>query len=169
MFPRKKITHLAAALGITTATALALAAPAQAADEPGKLTARLTITELKTGNDCRVLTVGKVGMTHAQAQYLVDNGATARVEIWGEDPAYDNRMYKGPKATLSAVSDKNGGGLFIVSDLTLFCVKYLDEDNGPLLDIGDEIYTKIIFEAPGYQRMTKKSNVVHGSYGLFGT
>ncbi len=87
-------------------------------------------------------------MTHAQAQYLIDNGATARVEIWGEDPAYDNRMYKGPQATLSAVSDKNGGGLFIVSDLTLFCAKYLDEDNGPLLDIGDEVYTKIIFQGP---------------------
>ncbi|WP_062434367.1 hypothetical protein [Herbidospora daliensis] len=158
------------AVGVTALAALALAAPAQAADEAGKLTARLTITELgKHGNDCRVLTVGKVGMTHAQAQYLVDNGATARVEIWGEDPAYDNRMYKGPKASLSAVSDKNGGGLFILSDLTLFCAKYLDEDDGPLLDIGDEIYTKIIFEAPGYPRMTKRSNTVHGSYGLFGT
>ncbi|WP_066370313.1 hypothetical protein [Herbidospora mongoliensis] len=108
-------------------------------------------------------------MTNAQAQYLIDNGATARVEIWGEDVAYDNRMYKGRNATLSAVSDTNGGGLFIVSDYTLFCAKYLDEDNLAPYDTGDEVYTKIIFEGPGYPRMTKNSNVVHGSYGLFGT
>nr|WP_062332032.1 hypothetical protein [Herbidospora sakaeratensis] len=164
MSPYKKI-----AVGVAALAALVFAAPAQAADEPGKLTVRLTVTELKNSNDCRVLTVGKVGMTHAQAQYLVDNGATARVEIWGEDAVYDNRMYKGPKATLSAISDKNGGGLFIVSDLTLFCAKYLDEDDIPVYDTGDEVYTKIIFEAPGYPKMTKSSNVVHGSYGLFGT
>ncbi|WP_157556496.1 hypothetical protein, partial [Herbidospora yilanensis] len=109
---------------------------------------RLTITG--SGTACRVLTVGKVGMTNAQAQYLVDNGATTRVEVWAEDTIYDNRVYEAPKASLSTISDRNGGGLFIVSDLRLSCVDYLDEDDKPPFDYGDEIYTKIIFAAPGY-------------------
>ncbi|WP_061300530.1 hypothetical protein [Herbidospora cretacea] len=159
MSPFKKAALMAA----VTTSALALAAPAHA-DEPGELTARLTITG--SGSECRVLTVGKVGMTNAQAQYLVDNGATARVEVWADDPIYDNRVYKGPAAALSAVSDKNGGGLFIVSDLRLSCVNYLDEDDKPPFDYGDEIYTKIVFQGPGYPRMTKKSNVIHRNFGF---
>ncbi|TKK88843.1 hypothetical protein FDA94_12255 [Herbidospora galbida] len=151
----------AAAFGVAV---IALTTPALAADEPGKLTARLTITG--SGTECRVLTVGKIGMTNAQARYLVDNGATARVEVWAEDAVFDNRVYKAPKATLSAISDRNGGGLFILSDLKLSCVNYLDEDDKPPYDYGDEIYTKIIFDGPGYPRMTKKSNVVHDNFGF---
>ncbi|MEU8386322.1 hypothetical protein, partial [Streptosporangium sp. NPDC048865] len=89
----KRTARLAAALGTATALAVGLAAtPAQADDIPGVLTARLTITKEAAG--CRVLTFGKVGMTQAQAQYLVDNGARAQVEIWGEDAVYDNRLYR---------------------------------------------------------------------------
>ncbi|WP_459803637.1 hypothetical protein [Herbidospora sp. RD11066] len=162
MSPITKAVRVAA---LTTVAVLALGnAPAHAADEAGKLTARLTITG--SGSECRVLTVGKVGMTNAQAQYLVDNGATARVEVWADDPIYDNRVYKAPKAMLSAISDRNGGGLFIVSDVKLSCVSYLDEDDKPPFDYGDEIYTKIIFEAPGYSRMTKSSNVIHRNFGF---
>ncbi|WP_066363058.1 hypothetical protein [Herbidospora mongoliensis] len=161
MSPFKKLTRVAA---VTAAAVFALGTPAHAADEAGKLTARLVITG--GGSDCRIFTTGKVGMTNAQAQYLVDNGATARVEVWADDPIYDNRVYKGPKATLIPVSDKNGGGLLIVSDLHLSCVSYLDEDDKPPFDYGDEIYTKIIFEAPGYSRMTKSSNVIHRNFGF---
>ncbi|WP_066370314.1 hypothetical protein [Herbidospora mongoliensis] len=159
----KKIARTAALLGIATTAALTFTAPAHAADEQGKLTAQLTITG--TSSRCPVLIVGKVGMTNAQAQYQIDNGATARVEIWADDPIYDNRLYKGP-ATLSAVSDKNGGGVFIVSSLTLNCVSLFDEDDKPPFDYGDEIYSKIYFSGPGYSSMSKRSNTIHRNFGF---
>ncbi|GAA3440895.1 hypothetical protein [Planomonospora venezuelensis] len=102
-------------------------------------------------------------MTNAQAQYLVGSGATARIEVWGDDPIYDNRLYKAPNATLSAGSDRNGGGLIILSHPTLDCKKYLDEDDVYEGD-EDEIYVKVVFEAPGYSRMTKNTNVVQTSF-----
>lgn len=158
----KRTARLAAALGAATALTMGLAAaPAQADDVPGVLTARLTITKEAAG--CRVLTFGKVGMTQAQAQYLVDNGATAQVEIWGEDAVYDNRLYRAGHAQLSAGSERNGGGLIIISVPTIRC-SLLDEDDSSLEGAGDEVYAKVIFNAPGYSRMTKRTNTVHGRY-----
>ncbi|MFF3444049.1 hypothetical protein [Streptosporangium sp. NPDC002721] len=158
----KRIARLAAALGVATALGVGLAAtPAQADDIPGVLTARLTITKEAAG--CRVLTFGKVGMTQAQAQYLVDNGARAQVEIWGEEAVYDNRLYRAGDAQLSVGSDRNGGGLIILSVPTIRC-SLLDEDDSSFEGAGDEVYAKVILTAPGYSRMTKRTNTVHGRY-----
>lgn len=93
-------------------------------------------------------------MIHAQAQYPVDNGATARVEIRGEDTVYDNRegAQGGPARDLGQVHRLRP-----------------DPVMRQVLDAGDGIHTKIIVGVPGYPKTTKRSNVVHGSYGLFGT
>ncbi|GIH76449.1 hypothetical protein [Planobispora longispora] len=162
----ERIARLIAGLGVAVAAVAVPATPAQADDIPGKLTAHLTITRTGPGlSNCKLVTLAKVGMTNAQAQYLVGNGAKARIEVWGDDPVYDNRLYKAPDASLSAGSDRNGGGLIILSHPTLNCGKYLDEDDVYEGD-EDEIYVKVIFEAPGYSRMTKNTNVVQTSFEL---
>jgi hypothetical protein len=157
----KTIIRSAAVLGVATSALLSLGAvSAQADTKPGAMaTPRLTINEVG-GKECQVTIITNVGMTTAQAQYQIDNGATARLEVWADDLVYDNRIYNVPKGQLTA--SRYDGGLIITAQPQIPCY-YLDEDKSVNFDSdGDEIYAKVIFEGPGYPRMKKNSNVVHG-------
>jgi hypothetical protein len=161
IYPR--IIRSAVVLGVAATALLGLgAASAQADTKPGVMvTPRLTINEL-SDRQCQLTVITNVGMTQAQAQYQIDNGATARIEVWADDLVYDNRLYKAPNAVLTA--SRYSGGLIITTQPKISC-HYLDEDKSTRFDAeGDEIYVKVIFDGPGYSPMSKNSNVVNGRW-----
>lgn len=165
MFAFKKIAGAVAVVGASTAAIIGMATPALA-DTPRVLKANLTIVDSapnRYGGDCRVTITGKIEMSTAEAQRLIDSGATARTEVWADDAFFDNRLKK-LSAQLYAISPRNGGGLFISTVETLRCPD-LDEDQGPV-DVGDEIYAKVIFDVPGHTSITKQTNTVNDSYGF---
>jgi uncharacterized membrane protein len=156
-------TRTAAVVAVASALALGLGAvPAQADTKPGVMAKpRLTITKAND-SQCKLTVITNVGMTPAQAQYQIDNGATARIEVWADDLVYDNRVYKAPNGLMTV--SRYDSGLIITAQPTLAC-QYLDEDESANFDAeGDEIYVKVIFEGPGYSRVSKSSNVVNGSW-----
>ncbi|GGO72130.1 hypothetical protein [Nonomuraea cavernae] len=159
----KRTIRTAAVLAGATAALLGLGTvSAHAGTAPGVMAKpRLTINKLG-GDQCQLTVITTVGMTQAQAQYQVDNRATARIEVWADDLVYDNRVYKAPNALMTA--SKYDGGLIITAQPKLPCF-YLDEDQSQNFDAeGDEIYVKVVFEGPGYSRMAKNSNVVNGRW-----
>lgn len=161
IYPR--IIRSAAVLGVAATAFLGLGVvSAQADTKPGVMvTPRLTINKFSNG-ECQLTVITNVGMTQAQAQYQIDNGATTRIEVWADDPIYDNRLYKAPNAVLTA--SRYSSGLIITAQPKIPCY-YLDEDKGTDFDAeGDEIYVKVIFAGPGYSRMSKNSNVVNGRW-----
>ncbi|GAA4079254.1 hypothetical protein [Nonomuraea soli] len=154
MFTRVAAVAAAVTLGVGTA-------PAQAATGPGTMaTPRLTINE--SAGQCRLTVITSVGMSQAQAQYQIDNGASARIEVWADDLVYDNRLFKALPAAMTA--SRYDGGLIITGQPSVPCYR-LDEDGPENFDTeGDEIYVKVVFDGPGYQRMSKSSNVVKGRW-----
>ena len=158
-----RIIRFSAVLIGTTAALLGLGGvSAQADTKPGTMaTPRLTINR-PAGGQCQLTVITHVGMTPAQAQYQADNGATARIEIWADDLVYDNRLYKAPNGLLTV--SRYDSGLVITAQPKVPC-SYLNEDKSQNFDAeGDEIYAKVIFDGPGYSRMTKSSNVVNGRW-----
>ncbi|MFI6814098.1 hypothetical protein ACIBG7_16905 [Nonomuraea sp. NPDC050328] len=82
--------------------------------------------------------------------------------MWADDLVYDNRILKAPNAALTA--SRYGSGLVVTAQPTLPC-SALDEDRSSNLDTeGDEIYVKVVFDGPGYPRLSKNSNVVRGRW-----
>ncbi|MEV0590574.1 hypothetical protein [Nonomuraea cavernae] len=159
----KRTIRSAAVLASATAALLGLGAVSAHADTaPGVMAKpRLSINKLG-GDQCQLTVITNVGMTQAQAQYQVDNGATVRIEVWADDLVYDNRVYKAPNALLTA--SKYDSGLIVTAQPKVPC-SYLNEDKSQNFDAeGDEIYAKVIFEGPGYSRMAKNSNVVNGRW-----
>ncbi|MFI6483536.1 hypothetical protein ACIBH1_36790 [Nonomuraea sp. NPDC050663] len=151
-----RVAALAAAVTLGLGTA-----PAHAGTEPGAMAKpRLTVNE--SAGQCRLTVITSIGMSQAQAQYQIDNGASARIEVWADDLVYDNRLYKALPTAMTA--SRYDGGLIITGQPSVPCVR-LDEDGPENFDTeGDEIYVKVVFEGPGYPRMSKSSNVVKGRW-----
>ena len=148
---------LAASAG---AIALGTAAPASAAT----MTARFSLIPRSNSYVCTNLSA-QIPMGQYETWGYLNNGAHARVQMFGDDPVWDDTLFTSGWAYLNAGS----GGVGISGTSTGIFVQwtlctdrsFFDED----WDGDDELYVKVlVIDGDGYTLASAKSNVVTLGY-----
>lgn len=125
-----------AAAALTTAALSALtlgAATAHTAIE--SMSAQLTVSPFIAGTSSNVAVFGKVAMTKAEAQQLINSGHRVALRLWGDDPSSDD-LIMGPYYATLVATDSGLEFHKVVLDIRN---GYLNEDNS-IFDDHDELY-----------------------------
>jgi hypothetical protein len=153
-----RVRRFAAAVAVVPVTLSALvlggAAPASAAP----MALSLSIDQVTGCMDAR----GTIPMGQYETWGYLNNGAHARLDVWGDDPLWDDELY----TALWAYLNRPAGPLVITGDPLGIVVKWknclpmqlLNEDWG---EFEDEFYVKVtVIDGDGHTLSRAKSNTV---------
>jgi hypothetical protein len=156
----RRLRIAVASLATVAAAMLLTAAPASAA--PMNVTFNLLAA--RSGNVCTTM-VARIPTDQYDTWGYLNNGAHARVQLWGDDPVWDNLLRTSGWAYLNAGVDGVGiggdaAGIY-VTWYGCYARSLFDED----LENDDEVYVKVtVADGAGYTLATAKSNVVTIGY-----
>ena len=147
-------------LASVAALLVVTAAPASAAT----MSASFKLVPARSGAVCTAM-VGRIPTDQYDTWGYLNNGAHAQVQLWGDDPVWDNLLRTSGWAYLNAGVDGVGiggdsGGIY-VTWYGCYPRSLFDED----LENDDEVYVKVtVIDGDGYTLASAKSNVVTIGY-----